>query len=210
MKNINVYDSLLFVTGFEVKDDKIYVHYADPNETKTLDLNDENINLVYSYLQKQIDEGLLNRNYYLESLKKKKFWSIYSYFWIHNSLFNAITHSQVWSKVVQGIVCAGFSILFNLYMKEEEEYREKIKEIDKYKFFIDNEDIINYEIIRHSLDSSESNIPNYDEIPTLTINDINDITLTELKETVELIKQNYNDEELDSTLKGYRLSKKHN
>ena len=69
---------------------------------------------------------------------------------------------------------------------------EMAKKIKKYKYFLENQDTINQEIIERFIeDNKDCNSYSLDDAPVITVADIDDMDIKELKETVQLIRRTH-------------------
>ena len=184
-----------FITGYEIKDDKIIVNYANKARHEELKFSPSTLKLIEVQMRNQVLSSMSDAaiNEYRKYIKSANWWMIYNLWFIFYSSFNAANGNYPFSRALQSILCLGFISMLGRNIKDKEDYKEYINEIEKYRFFIENEDTINYEIVKRYFES-DANSPDISGAPLITINDIDDMTLTELKETVELIRKNYSDE----------------
>ena len=204
--NSNNIHSANFLTGYRKEGNEIIATYSGGHE-----ISYSNSKETINYLQETMKKQVLDNYPRLTDQKKTLFYYNFSAF--YNVLFtaNAVKILATNNNGVNRIVSGGGLIIFlfaiGFWLKKGEKISENISELKKYKFFIDNEDIINYEICKRYMDENDTNSINDKYISTLSINDIDDYTLIELKEMVELIKQAYPEEELDEGIKLYRQIK---
>lgn len=199
-KNMPSYISRFdFITGYDIKDDKIIVNYASGYSTEKENTK-ENLRSIVEAMKNQVFSTIdgINMEKINKSIKSDNFWIGYNSWFTIYTLYNSLTSTSTFNKGFQGVLCCLFILLGFQRLHDRTINKEKKNEILKYKYFLDNEDIINYEILKRYFDE-EPNSPDLSDVPLITINDIDNMSLTELKETVELIRQNYG-EELESNL----------
>lgn len=156
-----------FVIRYEIKDNKIIVNYANGYTTQEENTN-ENLKSIVEAIKNQVlgviteeDQKRMHK-----AIKSDNFWIGYNAWFTFYTLYNSFTATNGFNKGFQR------------------------DEIQKYRYFLENEDIINYEIIKRYFEE-EPNSPDISNAPLITINDISNMPLTELKETVDKTKKHY-------------------
>lgn len=202
-KDAGTYD---FITKYEIENNYLHVYYSS-GMRDVLELTKDNLIMIQDQMKNQILNAAS-----IEKLSKRKinydsFWTAYNVLFGGRSLYYIITSDNNNQKYFQACCLALFLLLSGLWINELVYNKERLDEIKKYKYFIENEDLINYDNIKRYFEENESNIPNLDDIQVLTINDINDITLIELKEMVELNTNNNDEEQIKLNLTNYRKLK---
>ena len=193
-----------FVKKYEIKDDKIEVFRG--NDSVIMDYSKDKVDLLNDIMKNQIV------NISFDKERQNKYKKNREIFWIiYNLYFTGFTYSRLNSsdtklfKYIFGIATIIFIELTNIRIKLYFKYKDKIKEVEKFKYFIENEDIINYELIKRYLESFNTN--NSCDFSPITINDIDDMSLKELKEIKELIENNYTKDDVELVLSKYRKVK---
>ena len=181
----------VFITKYEVIGDSIIVTYADGNTIK-FDYSINQINLIESSMKNQIAKAQPTIASYDSDNSKEIFWEIYTAWFMYYTAHNYMTTDIERSKIVQGSCFLSFVAIFLIRGYSYFSRKELINEYLKYKYFIENEDILNYE---NNLRNSE-NMVNPNEIYRLSINDLDNMSIKELEEMVELITNTYGDKVL--------------
>ena len=181
----------VFITKYEVIGDSIIVTYADGNTIK-FDYSINQINLIESSMKNQIEKAENKIREYASDNSKEIFWEIYTAWFMYYTAHNYMTTDIERSKIIQGSCFLSFVAMFLIRGYSYFSRKELINEYLKYKYFIENEDILNYE---NNLRNSENNI-NPNEIYRLSINDLDNMSIKELEEMVELITNTYGDKVL--------------
>ncbi len=192
-----------FITRYELIDDQIIVYYANNERKERLKYSKEKEYLIQNIMKNQIKDSSSLQSGYIEELKHNNLHNIFNLCFLYYSSSNYIQASDNKTKIIYGTAFVLFLTTLNLRLFDNLNNKERLNEIKKYKFFIENEDLINYETIKSFIEESESNAINYSLENLISINDIDNMTLIELKEIVELIKQNYNEDEIKLNLDHY-------
>lgn len=187
-----------YILYYEIIDDQIIVHYANYEETESFPYSTEEINRIENLMKEQILSSKSKIDDFRSKNKNEYFWQLYNCWFMYISSHNYMNSQNTPQKIIQGFCFLSFVSLFILRSKTIIDRKELIKEFEKYKYFIENEDIINYEY--YMSQNQNSMISSY-EIPRISINDIQNTSIQELKEIVELITTSYKEDV-------YKLKKK--
>jgi len=179
-----------YVLGYRVQNGVIYVYY--PNRTRCIAYSKENERDLLYLMKTQIKEAY-------EEIPKFKNSKLNNLFWYYYNLCFAGLNTYIAFGVngsIKGfnLFLAGLFIILNR-ISASKLYKDSefIKEINKYIYFLNYEDEINSEIIKKYQEENENSLfYNPDDAPVITINDIHDTSIKELKETVELIRKSRN------------------
>ena len=182
-----------FITGYDIKDDRINLHFAFEEKDHSIEYSKEKVYLLNDKMRSQVENNELE-NKYKNKNRQLTWWKFYNMWFAYFSIYNANKASSNGYRIAHSVLFLFFVLFLGLNIKDKIKNKERLDEIRKYKYFIENQELINYEIIKRHLENNNSNIPDITDAPLITINDIDDMTLIELKETVELIKQNYGEE----------------
>ena len=185
-----------YIINYEITDNLIEVHYAD-NHVEHYPYTINEINIVEDRMKEQILDAKDIIEEYKKNNKIDYFWQVYNAWFTYYCGSRFIGADNKTTKTIQGCCCASFIAVFVLRQKLLDDRKAIFKEYDKYKYFIDNEQVINYEnnILNESLNNS--NKFDMNNMYRLGINDIDNMTLKELKEIVELITSSYGDKVLE-------------
>ena len=178
-------DTNPIITNYEINNGKIIVHYS--NKTiRTLPYNKES---EYSILKEMKDQAIMIIDYievyediFRKNLETSMADSLLTI--ISASISTAIPNNCKYIGLLATLLFGGFAIYNG---KKTINYDKKIEEIKKYKYYIENEDLINNEIVSRFFDFyGIYSDPNYAN--RITINDIDKYTLEDLENIVGLIK----------------------
>ncbi len=173
------------ITNYEIINGKIIVYYS--NKTiRTLPNNKEN---EYSILKEMKDQAIRAIDYievyediFRKNLETSMADSLLTI--ISASISTAIPNNSKYIGLLVTLLFGGIAIYNG---KKAINYDKRIEEIKKYKYFIENEDLINNEIVSRFFDFyGIYSDPNYAN--RITINDIDKYTLEDLENIVGLIK----------------------
>ena len=189
----NKFDKRKFVTGFQIdrKYNLIKVYYAD-NTFIYADYSEENVKKLESIMKKQVIDAYKNIGNLKRGIKSETLWELYNIWFMFYDISNMVSSDENGRKITFGVCGAGFLGLFIARLLRIEDMSGIVKELNKYKFFIENEKIINYEAEQFYTNENANSIA-LDAPAKLTINDLSQMSIKELEETVELIEQAHED-----------------
>ena len=189
----NKFDKRKFVTGFQIdrKYNLIKVYYAD-NTFIYADYSEDNVIKLEGIMKKQVIDAYKNIGNLKRGIKSETLWELYNIWFMFYDISNMISSDENGRKITFGVCGAGFLGLFIARLLRIEDMSGIVKELNKYKFFIENEKIINYEAEQFYTNENANSIA-LDAPAKLTINDLNQMSIKELEETVELIEQAHED-----------------
>lgn len=189
----NKFDKRKFVTGFQIdrKYNLIKVYYAD-NTFIYADYSEENVKKLESVMKKQVIDAYKNIGNLKRGIKSETLWELYNIWFMFYDISNMVSSDENGRKITFGVCGAGFLGLFIARLLRIEDMSGIVKELNKYKFFIENEKIINYEAEQFYTNENANSIA-LDAPAKLTINDLSQMSIKELEETVELIEQAHED-----------------
>ena len=189
----NKFDKRKFVTGFQIdrKYNLIKVYYAD-NTFIYADYSEDNVKKLESVMKKQVIDAYKNIGNLKRGIKSETLWELYNIWFMFYDISNMISSDENGRKITFGVCGAGFLGLFIARLLRIEDMSGIVKELNKYKFFIENEKIINYEAEQFYTNENANSIA-LDAPAKLTINDLSQMSIKELEETVELIEQAHED-----------------
>lgn len=189
----NKFDKRTFVTGFQIdrKYNLIKIYYAD-NTFIYADYTEDNVMKLESVMKKQVIDAYKNIGNLKRGIKSETLWELYNIWFMFYDISNMVSSDENGRKITFGVCGAGFLGLFIARLLRIEDMSGIVKELNKYKFFIENEKIINYEAEQFYTNENANSIA-LDAPAKLTINDLNQMTIKELEETVELIEQAHED-----------------
>ena len=158
-------DTNPIITNYEINNGKIIVHYS--NKTiRTIPYDKEN---EYSILKEMKDQAIM----------------IIDYIEVYEDIFRKNLETSMADSLLT-IISASISTAIPNNCKYIG-LLKKIEEIKKYKYYIENEDLINNEIVSRFFEFyGIYSDPNYAN--RITINDIDKYTLEDLENIVGLIK----------------------
>ena len=178
-----------FIKKYEIIDNKIKVFFHN-TDTCMIDYNAQNINEIENQMKSQvIDSNNLFYKYKRDNL-------VSSIWLVNNSWFTYYTYMNyeklqdkkylilMYIFLLSALTNAGYILKNN----------KRINIIKKYQYFIENEKLIKYDINKRYMQECNTNEINELNISKILINDLNKYTITEIREIVELIKDNYKDE----------------
>ena len=189
----NKFDKRKFVTGFQIdrKYNLIKVYYAD-NTFIYADYSEDNVIKLEGIMKKQVIDAYKNIGNLKRGIKSETLWELYNIWFMFYDISNMISSDENGRKITFGVCGAGFLGLFIARLLRIEDMSGIVKELNKYKFFIENEKIINYEAEQFYTNENANSIA-LDAPAKLTINDLSQMSIKELEETVELIEQAHED-----------------
>lgn len=189
----NKFDKRKFVTGFQIdrKYNLIKVYYAD-NTFIYADYSEDNVIKLESIMKKQVIDAYKNIGNLKRGIKSETLWELYNIWFMFYDISNMVSSDENGRKITFGVCGAGFLGLFIARLLRIEDMSGIVKELNKYKFFIENEKIINYEAEQFYTNENANSIA-LDAPAKLTINDLSQMSIKELEETVELIEQAHED-----------------
>ena len=189
----NKFDKRKFVTGFQIdrKYNLIKVYYAD-NTFIYADYSEDNVKKLESVMKKQVIDAYKNIGNLKRGIKSETLWELYNIWFMFYDISNMVSSDETGRKISFGVCGAGFLGLFIARLLRIEDMSGIVKELNKYKFFIENEKIINYEAEQFYTNENANSIA-LDAPAKLTINDLSQMSIKELEETVELIEQAHED-----------------
>ena len=189
----NKFDKRKFVTGFQIdrKYNLIKVYYAD-NTFIYADYSEENVIKLEGIMKKQVIDAYKNIGNLKRGIKSETLWELYNIWFMFYDISNMVSSDENGRKITFGVCGAGFLGLFIARLLRIEDMSGIVKELNKYKFFIENEKIINYEAEQFYTNENANSIA-LDAPAKLTINDLSQMSIKELEETVELIEQAHED-----------------
>ena len=189
----NKFDKRKFVTGFQIdrKYNLIKVYYAD-NTFIYADYSEDNVIQLEGIMKKQVIDAYKNIGNLKRGIKSETLWELYNIWFMFYDISNMISSDENGRKITFGVCGAGFLGLFIARLLRIEDMSGIVKELNKYKFFIENEKIINYEAEQFYTNENANSIA-LDAPAKLTINDLSQMSIKELEETVELIEQAHED-----------------
>lgn len=189
----NKFDKRKFVTGFQIdrKYNLIKVYYAD-NTFIYADYSEDNVIKLEGIMKKQVIDAYKNIGNLKRGIKSETLWELYNIWFMFYDISNMVSSDENGRKITFGVCGAGFLGLFIARLLRIEDMSGIVKELNKYKFFIENEKIINYEAEQFYTNENANSIA-LDAPAKLTINDLSQMSIKELEETVELIEQAHED-----------------
>ena len=189
----NKFDKRKFVTGFQIdrKYNLIKIYYAD-NTFIYADYSEENVIKLEGIMKKQVIDAYKNIGNLKRGIKSETLWELYNIWFMFYDISNMVSSDENGRKITFGVCGAGFLGLFIARLLRIEDMSGIVKELNKYKFFIENEKIINYEAEQFYTNENANSIA-LDAPAKLTINDLSQMSIKELEETVELIEQAHED-----------------
>ena len=189
----NKFDKRKFVTGFQIdrKYNLIKVYYAD-NTFIYADYSEDNVIKLEGIMKKQVIDAYKNIRNLKRGIKSETLWELYNIWFMFYDISNMVSSDENGRKITFGVCGAGFLGLFIARLLRIEDMSGIVKELNKYKFFIENEKIINYEAEQFYTNENANSIA-LDAPAKLTINDLSQMSIKELEETVELIEQAHED-----------------
>ena len=189
----NKFDKRKFVTGFQIdrKYNLIKVYYAD-NTFIYADYSEDNVIKLEGIMKKQVIDAYKNIGNLKRGIKSETLWELYNIWFMFYDISNMISSDENGRKITFGVCGAGFLGLFIARLLRIKDMSGIVKELNKYKFFIENEKIINYEAEQFYTNENANSIA-LDAPAKLTINDLSQMSIKELEETVELIEQAHED-----------------
>ena len=189
----NKFDKRKFVTGFQIdrKYNLIKVYYAD-NTFIYADYSEDNVIKLESIMKKQVIDAYKNIGNLKRGIKSETLWELYNIWFMFYDISNMVSSDENGRKITFGVCGAGFLGLFIARLLRIEDMSGIVKELNKYKFFIENEKIINYKAEQFYTNENANSIA-LDAPAKLTINDLSQMSIKELEETVELIEQAHED-----------------
>ena len=199
-----------FVSGYEIKKGKFIINFANGNN-KEIRLQkgklDEYKNFYQNKMIKQVMDSDISESDYKQNIKRDNWWSIYNLVLNIHCLYHFIKSSDITTSMIQGIGFILSLFMIGYWQSNCISKKEKLDEIEKYKYFLENEDLINFTIYKTYFEDYESNSLDINDIPVITINDLDKRTLIELKEIVELTKNAYNEQEIEEGISYQRKLK---
>ena len=189
----NKFDKRKFVTGFQIdrKYNLIKIYYAD-NTFIYADYSEDNVIKLEGIMKKQVIDAYKNIRNLKRGIKSETLWELYNIWFMFYDISNMVSSDENGRKITFGVCGAGFLGLFIARLLRIEDMSGIVKELNKYKFFIENEKIINYEAEQFYTNENANSIA-LDAPAKLTINDLSQMSIKELEETVELIEQAHED-----------------
>lgn len=187
------YGKYNFITGFQVdkRINKIIVYYAN-NTNVWMNYSEDQVKHLENVMKSQVLEAYKNIRKYKSELKSELLWELYNVWFMYYDISNMVSSDENGRKITFGLCGAGFLGLFIARLCRIEDRASLIKELKKYRYFIENEAIINYEA-EHYYVNENSNSIDLNAPAKLTINDLDQISIQELEETVELIEKAHED-----------------
>ena len=171
--------------------DIIVLYYAD-NTFIYADYSEDNVIKLEGIMKKQVIDAYKNIGNLKRGIKSETLWELYNIWFMFYDISNMISSDENGRKITFGVCGAGFLGLFIARLLRIEDMSGIVKELNKYKFFIENEKIINYEAEQFYTNENANSIA-LDAPAKLTINDLSQMSIKELEETVELIEQAHED-----------------
>ena len=185
VRNIPRYE---YITGYEIDGNNLSIKYANKERKKIVPNTPENIESIINSIKKQIARFGLSEEQYNDVINKYNRCLLVDALYCLGS-YICFLHIKSYGELPK---TAFILVLLDLISKSSSKSRyQQLEEVLKNQFFLENEELINYDIRKRF---NEEQVGSDEEINLITINDIDDMSLTELRETVELIKQNYGEE----------------
>ena len=177
-----------YITGYEIDGNNLSIKYANKERKKIVPNTPENIESIINSIKKQIARFGLSEEQYNDVINKYNRCLLVDALYCLGS-YICFLHIESYGELPK---TAFILVLLDLISKSSSKSRyQQLEEVLKNQFFLENEELINYDIRKRF---NEEQVGSDEEINLITINDIDDMSLTELRETVELIKQNYGEE----------------
>ena len=174
-----------FITKYIINGDKIEIYFSN-NKKEVIPYTkkvEENILLI---MKKEAVAMSKIYTYIEEKYKSnKKNATIYSILFLINSmLFAQNASSSRKLNLFASLWCCTFAVIHCVMLSIKD---KQLDEIEKWNYFLKNENIINEEIIRRFKEfyGEDANI---DEANKITINDIDDYSLEDLQDMIHNIK----------------------
>ncbi len=174
-----------FITKYVINGDKIEVFFSS-NKKEIIPYTKKAEEKILLIMKKQAE--IMSKIYiYIEEEYKsnKKNATIYSILFLINSmLFVQNASSSRKLNLFASLWCCTFAVIHCVMLSIKD---KKLDEIEKWNYFLKNENIINEEIIRRFKEfyGEDANI---DEANKITINDIDDYSLEDLQDMIHSIK----------------------
>lgn len=174
-----------FITKYIINGDKIEIYFSN-NKKEIIPYTKKAEEKILLIMKKQAE--IMSKIYiYIEEEYKsnKKNATIYSILFLINSmLFAQNASSSRKLNLFASLWCCTFAVIHCVMLSKKD---KQLDEIEKWNYFLKNENIINEEIIRRFKEfyGEDANI---DEANKITINDIDEYSLEDLQDMIHYIK----------------------
>ena len=174
-----------FITKYVINGDKIEVFFSS-DKKEIIPYTKKAEEKILLIMKKQAEIMSKIYIYIVEEYKSnKKNATIYSILFLINSmLFAQNASSSRKLNLFASLWCCTFAVIHCIMLSIKD---KKLDEIEKWNYFLKNENIINEEIIRRFKEfyGEDANI---DEANRITINDIDEYSLEDLQDMIHSIK----------------------
>ena len=174
-----------FITKYIINGDKIEIYFSN-NKKEVIPYTKKAEEKILLIMKKEAVAMSKIYTYIEEEYKSnKKNATIYSILFLINSmLFAQNASSSRKLNLFASLWCCTFAVIHCVMLSIKD---KQLDEIEKWNYFLKNENIINEEIIRRFKEfyGEDANI---DEANKITINDIDDYSLEDLQDMIHYIK----------------------
>jgi hypothetical protein len=186
MKNVIGESDKLFITSYQLNGTSIKINYGK-NRFRVIPYSKEAENIILEIMKKQVETMYDFENIITSDYKTcRNFAIIDAFLALANGAMFLFNHTNNIKYInLAGMIVTDAAAI--IYAGQANKNHKKLDEIRKYKYFLENEDIINHEITLRYFDfyGKDADI---NEANRITLNNIDDYTLEDLETIVELIK----------------------
>lgn len=175
-----------FITNYHIENGELIINFSNRNTQKVPYSKDVEIRIIEA-MKKQIYQASELESLYKRRMDNNKFYTRWHLVIGLVDIIASLQSKHPFINLSLGTVILTLSYLYSINASED---KERLKEIEKHRLFLLFECQINEDIINHYNEMVKANTMSQEYEPnTMTINDLDNYSLEEIKEMIELISQ---------------------